>query len=61
MEDEDLAGEYGFVKAHEARRRMQTEKRQLPCKRKSILATMFWQMAGDNVTHNGFREIILVC
>lgn len=31
LEDEDLAGEYGFVKAHEARRRIQTEKRQLPC------------------------------
>lgn len=31
------------------------------CERKSILATMFWQMAVDNVTHNGCREIILVC
>lgn len=28
--------------------------------RKSVLANKFWQMAGDNVTGNGSREIILI-
>lgn len=27
--------------------------------RKSILANKFWQMAGDNVTGNGSRDILI--